>query len=301
MSVLSTVVKTMRPPFLLLVVSCLTLSFGFVNFLNIDGSWFLFSLIVVCGLCAHIAVNMLNEYVDCTSKLDFATNRTPFSGGSGALVNEPSVAGLVKYIGIAFVLLTIVSGIMVLRHSPEAWRSLFAMGVLGVVIMVSYTPVLNRYPWLCLVAPGLGFGVLMSYGSYVAVSGSHNLTMLLLALIPTLLTNNLLLLNQFPDAASDAEHGRNHVLIEYGYAFSARLYLAQWLLTILVVILTVVVFSLPWYSLVCLLPMLPGWRIYQQAKQFEQPDKGFVAAMGKNVMMTLATPLLLGVVLCVAG
>merc|ERR1712023_114762 len=119
--------------------------------------------------------------------------------------------------------------------------------------------------------------------------------------IPTLLTNNLLLLNQFPDAASDAEHGRNHVLIEYGYAFSARLYLAQWLLTILVVVLTVVVFSLPWYSLVCLLPMLPGWRVYQQAKQFKQPDKAFLAAMGQNVMMTLATPLLLGVVLCVAG
>ncbi|OFI35375.1 hypothetical protein BFC17_16460 [Alteromonas lipolytica] len=291
----------MRPPFLLLVVSCLTLSFGFVSYLNIDGSWLLFSLILVCGLCAHIAVNMLNEYVDCTSKLDFATNRTPFSGGSGALVSQPDVAHWVKYIGIGFVALTIASGLLVMRYAPQAWQSLFAMGVLGIVIVISYTPVLNRFPWLCLISPGLGFGVLMSYGSYVAVSGEHSLTMLLLALIPTLLTNNLLLLNQFPDAASDADHGRNHVLIQYGYLFSARLYLVQWLLTIAVVVATVAAFNLPLYALVCLLPMVPGWKIYQQAKHFSQPDEAFLAAMGQNVMMTLATPLLLGVALCVAG
>lgn len=301
MSVLSTVVKTMRPPFLILVVSCLTLSFGFVTFLNIDGSRFLFSLIVICGLCAHIAVNMLNEYVDCKSKLDFATARTPFSGGSGALVSHPSVAGLVKYIGMVFVALTIASGLMVLSHTPDVWVSLFTMGILGMVIVVSYTPVLNRYPWLCLIAPGLGFGILMSYGSYVAISGSHSFTMFLLALIPTLLTNNLLLLNQFPDAASDAKHGRNHVLIEYGYQYSARLYAIQWLLTIIVIVATVGMFNLPWYGLFCLIPMFPGWRIYQQARQFERVDKPFLTAMGQNVVMTLATPLLLGVALCVAA
>ena len=301
MSVLTTVVKTMRPPFLLLVVSCLTLSFGFVSYINIDGSILLFSLIAVCGLCAHIAVNMLNEYVDCTTKLDFSTERTPFSGGSGALVSQPDVAGLVKYIGIVFVMLTIASGLMVLQQSPQAWMSLFIMGLLGILIVVSYTPILNRFPWLCLMAPGLGFGILMSYGSYVAISGSHSTTMFLLALIPTLLTNNLLLLNQFPDADSDAKHGRNHVLIEYGYPFSARLYLVQWLLTIAVILTLTIAFELPWYILVCLLPMIPGIGIYRQARTFSKADKPFLAAMGQNVIMTLATPLLLGVALCVAG
>ena len=41
---------------------------------------------------AHLAVNMLNEYFDFKSGLDFKTQRTPFSGGSGTLPANPHLA-----------------------------------------------------------------------------------------------------------------------------------------------------------------------------------------------------------------
>ena len=102
MRTVSAVFQTMRPPFLLLVVSCLLQSIGLLTYLNIDWSWLIFSLVCVCGLSAHIAVNMLNEYHDCASQLDFHTSRTPFSGGSGALVSNPDVLNAVRITGWFF-------------------------------------------------------------------------------------------------------------------------------------------------------------------------------------------------------
>jgi 1,4-dihydroxy-2-naphthoate octaprenyltransferase len=37
----------------------------------------------------HGAVNAFNEYEDIKSGLDFKTQRTPFSGGSGTIVPVP--------------------------------------------------------------------------------------------------------------------------------------------------------------------------------------------------------------------
>ncbi|MDC8831024.1 prenyltransferase [Alteromonas gilva] len=301
MTVLSTIVSTMRPPFLLLVVSCLSLGIGFACYVGIQLSADVLSWIVVCGVSAHIAVNMLNEYVDCVSKLDFATRKTPFSGGSGALVQQPGSAKLVKYTGLLFVGITIGSGLLVIQYSPAAWLTLAVMGVVGIVIVVSYTPVLNRMPWLCLIAPGLGFGVLMTYGGFVAISGQHHTVMFTLALVPAMLTNNLLLINQFPDATADAQHGRKHVVTQYGYVFCAHIYLIQWLLTLALITGSVMLHALPLITLLGLLPLVFGWRIYHQALNFKGADSSFQTAMGQNVLMTLASPFILGVTLCVGA
>jgi hypothetical protein len=51
-------------------------------------------LIFIGALFAHISVNTLNEYFDFKSGLDLTANKTPFSGGSGALPNTPDVAGV---------------------------------------------------------------------------------------------------------------------------------------------------------------------------------------------------------------
>ncbi|HID61917.1 MAG TPA: prenyltransferase, partial [Anaerolineae bacterium] len=44
-----------------------------------------FVLAWVGTVLAHISVNVLNDYFDHKSRLDFHTQRTPFSGGSGIL------------------------------------------------------------------------------------------------------------------------------------------------------------------------------------------------------------------------
>lgn len=301
MHTFNAVFQTMRPPFLLLVVSCLLQSTGMLTYLNIDWSWLLFSLVCVCALSAHIAVNMLNEYHDCASKLDFATTRTPFSGGSGALVANPDALFMVKAVGTLFVGVTITSGLLILAMTAAEPLYLALMGLTGIAIVIAYTPVLNRYALLCLIAPGIGFGVLMSYGSVVVLSGEQHVIMLLLAMVPTFLTNNLLLLNQFPDSFADAKHGRNHLVVRRGYRKAASVYFIQWQLTVLVLVIGLWLLAAPWYVYLSGLPLCPGLRIYALAKDYRASTPAFLAGMGQNVMMTLITPALLGVLLCVAG
>ena len=301
MRTVSAVFQTMRPPFLLLVVSCLLQSIGLLTYLNIDWSWLIFSLVCVCGLSAHIAVNMLNEYHDCASQLDFHTSRTPFSGGSGALVSHPDALNAVRITGWFFIVATAVTGLLIMRLSTAQPFQLVTMGLLGLVIVIAYTPILNRYAILCLLAPGVGFGLLMSYGCFVVLGGNHSFEVMLLALVPTLLTNNLLLLNQFPDAEADQQHGRNHLVIQHGYSTAAYVYFVQWQLALLALLTGLWLLEVPWFVYCAAIPMVVGLRIYALAKDFNKTTPAFLAGMGQNVMMTLLTPALLGVLLCVAG
>ena len=59
-------------------------------------------LIVIGAVSAHISVNMLNEYFDFKSGLDLKTEITAFSGGSGALPDNPEMAGTILIIGLVF-------------------------------------------------------------------------------------------------------------------------------------------------------------------------------------------------------
>ena len=67
-------------------------------------------LIFVGALVAHVSVNMLNEYQDFINGLDFYTQSTPFSGGSGTLPAVPGLAKPVQLSGIACLLLAVLIG-----------------------------------------------------------------------------------------------------------------------------------------------------------------------------------------------
>src|SRR5690606_28083014 len=79
-------------------------------------------------------------------------------------------------------------------------------------------------PLLCLIAPGLGFGVLMVAGSHLLLAGSVDSRAWLASLLPFFLVNNLLLLNQFPDIDADRQAGRYHALIPWGVKRSAQIF-----------------------------------------------------------------------------
>ena len=171
------------------------------------------ALALVGALAAHISVNTLNEYADFKSGLDLMTVRTPFSGGSGALPGCPDAAPAVRATGyLSLLLAAAVGGYFIVQQGLV----LLPMGLLGVLLVLTYTERLNQYPWLCLVAPGLGFGLVMVVGSHVALTGAYTPTSLLLGAIAFCLVNNVLLLSQYPDARADEAAGRRHLLIAYG-------------------------------------------------------------------------------------
>jgi 1,4-dihydroxy-2-naphthoate octaprenyltransferase len=289
---LSTLITTSRPAFLVLTFACLSVPFAFVYHEQQTINPFLASLIAIGALCAHIAVNMLNEYLDFTSGLDATTDKTPFSGGSGGLVAEPQAKHSVLIGAIIALIICCSIGFYI---SLIVGLPLLVIGLLGVSIVLTYTPVLNRFPVLCLLAPGAGFGLLLINGSYFILTQTFNPNVLLVSLIVFFQVNNLLLLNQFPDIEADKAHGRRHWAIHYGRASAARIYTGMALFSAGILAISL---GLGYISLLNLIVFIPiglslhiGWFLMRLASH--TPTKVLLPNVRNNVIITLITPCLI--------
>ena len=182
----------MRLPFLILTPVCVFLGASTVVANEAVVSLSLLALVLLGALLAHISVNTLNEYFDFKSGLDLETIKTQFSGGSGALPQNPEMVGPVLAVGIASSIVLFMIG------SYFVWQygaGIVPIGITGLVIIATYTGWINKHPFLCLIAPGLGFGFLMVAGTQFVLQGEYTPLSWLVAAVPFFLVNNLLLLN----------------------------------------------------------------------------------------------------------
>lgn len=283
-----------RVPFLPLSLLCGLLPIALAEWQGVEYRWQDAILLLSAALAGHVAVNALNEYADFRSGLDAMTRRTPFSGGSGTLPAMPAGASLALGLGALCLLSTVVIG---LHFVALRGGALFWPGLLGVALVVGYTPWINRMPLLCLLAPGLGFGMVITGGGYLALSGQFTLASLLLSLVMCGLVSGLLLLNQWPDQAADAAAGRSHWLLRYGPASALRVLLGLWLLSVAALLVGIAGQWLPSEAAVALLPVLFCPRIYQRVKQAGEDADALLPALGQNVALTLLTPALLAAAL----
>jgi 1,4-dihydroxy-2-naphthoate octaprenyltransferase len=280
-----------RAPFLVLVPACLAPAFAVAYTSGTDVQALHAILIVVAGLAAQIAVNALNEYEDFRSGLDFSTDRTPFSGGSGTLVEHGDFASTTFRLGLSALALVGIVGVYFVWQTGWA---LVLPGVLGLVIIVAYSRWINRLPLLCLLAPGLGFGLLMVNLAVFVLTGNYQAEALALAIPVALLASNLLLLNQFPDIEADRQVGRRHFLIVYGSSAGVSTYIVLGAMVYLITIVAVVLGALPLATLLALLTLplaFSVWRGLIQPELFEKEN--LIPLMARNVVITLTTPLLL--------
>lgn len=291
--------RSARPGFLPLALLCAGLA---VATLRIEGHPLVavdVVLAMLAALLAHAAVNLFNEYHDFASGLDDTTARTPFSGGSGSLQDCPGAAPRMRRLASACLLLVVLIGGWFL------WRSgpwLLAYGVAGVLLVVSYTGVLTRYPLLCLVAPGLGFGVLMVAGTFQALAGEFSWLALLVSLPPTLMASALLLLNQIPDIDADRGAGRRHLAIALGAYRSARLAMVMVWLAFVLIALAVWADSLPVQALFMWLasPLLAIWCFRLRGFRTHPGREALLGLLGLNVVILLSSLALLNLGLWLA-
>ena len=289
---LKTVMQSMRIPFLALTVVCVFLGASTVvaNGGTVDFS--LLALALLGALLAHVSVNTLNEYFDFKSGLDFKTLKTPFSGGSGALPQNPEMATTVLNIGIASSLALFLIGSFFVWHLGAG---IVPIGITGLLLIATYTGWVNRHPLICLFAPGLGFGFLMVAGTQFVLQGQYTALAWQLGVIPFFLVNNLLLLNQYPDIRADTEAGRYHFPIAYGIQHSNLVYGFFALLTGLLIIAYVLTGLLPTTGLLALLPMpLAFFALYGAVKHGEAVGN-FPQYLAAGVAVAILTTLLLGV------
>jgi len=282
----------MRAPFLILTPACVAVGVGtaYWQTRTLNG-WYVL-LVLIGAVSAHICVNAFNEYFDFRSGLDAKTQRTPFSGGSGTLQAHPELERT------ALLLSLVTLGITALVGAFFVWLRgwlLLPLGLFGLLLLVSYTIWWTSNPFLCLIAPGLGFGVLMVMGTHFALTGTYTWTSFIASLVPTFLVSNLLLLNQYPDVEPDREIGRKHYPITAGLQRSTLIYGSQLLLTYLSIVVGVILGLLPVFSLLALLTAILAWRVYNGVRQNAENIPGLIPFMGQNVIITISTPVLLAV------
>ena len=286
-----------RPSFLLLVPVCV---FTGVAASLYDGYPFrplYFALAFIGALFAHISVNVLNEYSDYRTGIDSRTQRTPFSGGSGLLPAGLLKPGQALMLGLGS--LAVVVAIGIYFAVIYTWVIL-PLGIVGVLIILLYTPYLTRLPGITeLVGPGLGFG-LMVLGMYVTQSGDYRVSSVLVSLVAGLLIANLLLINEFPDVEADRPAGRKHLPIIIGRAKSAWVYCAIAVLAYAVIVIGAAIGSLPLWALLGLATLPLGLKAMTGALKHHSDMPRLIPALGMNVMSVLLTPTLMSVGIIIA-
>jgi 1,4-dihydroxy-2-naphthoate octaprenyltransferase len=249
-------------------------------------------MVLIGAVSAHISLNAFNEYFDFKSGLDFHTQRTPFSGGSGTLPANPHMAKHALVIAIAT--FTVVVGIgfyFLIVRGP----ALLAIGILGLFLLIFYTPWISHHPYMCLVAPGLGFGPFMVIGTHVALTGSYSWTAFVASMIPFFLVSNLLLLNQFPDVEADRDAGRKHLPIVIGRRASSLLYVGFLLMAYLSLIWGVYNQYLPKASLIGLATAILAVPVSIGSYRYAENVKKLIPSMGINVTINILTPVLVSI------
>lgn len=293
----STLLKTMRLPFLTLTLFCVFLGLSTAVISAATISWLDFSVCLGGAFAAHIAVNTLNEYQDFQSGLDFKTIKTPFSGGSGGLVENSKAAPLVLKTVLLSVAVTVLSGCYFIY---QLGATVLPLGLLGLMIIMTYTRYINKSPLLCLFAPGIGFGALMVIGTDFVLSGQFSVAAMATGAICLLLVNNLLLLNQIPDVDADKSVGRRHFVIAYGINTSLVVYTVFLICSAAIIILASFHNILPKLSYFALIPLLAGVESVRTLNNAHRRDQKISTpvmekALGFNVIAANFTPLLLAI------
>jgi 1,4-dihydroxy-2-naphthoate octaprenyltransferase len=291
-----------RAPFLLLavVLGFLGASIAWYEAKEFGGAFNLgYAWLAFLGiLLAHISVNVLNEYFDYKSGVDLKTQKTPFSGGSGALP-----AGLVTprqalWLGLGSLLAAVPIGVYFIITIDTGWQ-LVPLLLVAAACIVFYTPFIlkTRWPeW----APGVGLGFLPVLGAYFVQTGAYTLPAVIASIPSGILVHNLLLLNEFPDVEADATANRKTLPITMGTAKAGVVYSVLTLAVYLWIIGGVVVGQMPVLSLIALLTLPFAIKAIRGALKPQEMSK-LVPAMANNVLVVLLTQLLLGIGYILAG
>ena len=196
-------------------------------------------LLAVFGvLLLHLSSNVFNDYFDVSDGTDEANNEyfqpggAAITGGSRAIELGIITLNKTKTVATSLLLASLlVAGFLFyniyqVTGATSNVEGALAVGLLGLFLGYFYT----ARPLRLVARRGLGelaiflaFGPLLTLGTGYAISAetigflSSEFYMLLSLGVPFgFLTTNILYINQFPDAESDAKTGKNHLVVTLG-------------------------------------------------------------------------------------
>ena len=181
---------------------------------------------VVLAVLAHAGANVFNDLHDALNGADAANTQGlyPFTGGSRLIQNNLVSVQETRDLALALLIFLVPSGLLLALHSGGG---LLLLGLLGLFLAWAYSS-----PPLTLMANGLGeLAVAMAWGLMVVGAdyvqrGAFFVIPIAVAVSYGLLIGNILLINGFPDAQSDAQVNKRTLVVSLGTYSATLIYLA---------------------------------------------------------------------------
>ncbi|AOY60391.1 MULTISPECIES: prenyltransferase [Desulfococcus] len=256
-------------------------------------------LIMIGTVLAHISVNLFNEHADFTTRIDFDTVWTPFSGGTKMMVSGNTTPRAVMLAAVTT--LASALGIGCYFAVVSHW-SILIVALTGALSIVLYTPLFQRMMVGEFFA-GLTLGSLVVVGTYIAMTARPGTALaqvlppgvLLISVPPGILTFLLLLINEFPDIEADRKGGRRHLVTRFGRQKAAYIYAIGLGLTFATITALPFLGAASKWILLALIPLPLAFDTGFTAIRHHGDRNRIVHAMGKNVLIVLGTDLLMAV------
>lgn len=216
-----------RAPFLTAALTPVVIGVVWAAYVaNVDVNALYATLAGLGVLLLHLASNVMNDYYDVKSGTDAANTAyfVQYSGGSRAVEMRLIDLAGTKRVGLTLMGMALAIGLYL---TWAVGLGVLWLGLSGLAIGYFYTA-----PPLRLVARrglgelsiGLAFGPLITLGMAYVCTGEYLLEAFLVGIPAGLLTANILLINQVPDAAGDAVTGKNHLVVTFGARVAVGIY-----------------------------------------------------------------------------
>jgi 1,4-dihydroxy-2-naphthoate octaprenyltransferase len=198
-----------------------------------------FLLVLIAIIVNHIALNMTDDYFDYKHSVDKLEpgQKNPYTGGSGTLSS-----GLLapKSMPKAFTICYIITIAIGIYLTLARGLPILAFGLFGVFCAVFYTapPIKFSHHGLGEVAQLICFGSVIGLGAYYVQAQSLTLQAFLATLPLGIMLFSMITINEIPDVEEDRAAGKLTLVARYGKKAGIKFYIASWICTYSVIIIS---------------------------------------------------------------
>lgn len=248
-------------------------------------AWWLTGAALIGAVCIHLGLNVLNDVFDTSSGADRANlTPTPFSGGSRVILYGLATQAWMRGLAVAFFAVGIAIGLALAatRTTDILW-----LGIAGIFLSVFYTapPVKLVHRGLGDIAVAVGFGPILTLGSYAVVARELSFEALYASLPVGILVMLILYANQVPDRRGDEQAGKRTIAVRFSRTAIIRGYDALVVAAFALIAIGAAVGPLPRWTLVSLAAAPLALRVHRGlSRHYDQPDR-LIPALGANIAL----------------
>ncbi len=234
---------------------------GAVAYKDDEFCWWIFLMVVVCGVLLQSAANILNTYGDFTKGTDTVENETR----SPELVTGALTPKKVLFAGLACLGIVALCGLVFIWHI--GWGILI-FGILGLGGAAMYTVGLS-YKYLGLGQIGVFFlmGILMPLGTYYVMAGELSAEVFLLGLPNAFMITAVLCGNEMRDYYEDKASGVGTLSGRLSYGNGMKLYLFENYVGYAALALLVLTGKAHWACLLAFIAVLDAYKLYDNSRK----------------------------------